>query len=216
MKFKTLQGWKIPSLFTMKQGTQWLRAKQVYSKVSGRWVRTADYHNVMAFEARCISTDAAINAFAYETIWKGDLLIESGDTLEYELYSNTGEGRAGLDFLFPTEKLRHFDVKDQNGIAIHPAQFISEQTLRWHRRVFSLNVVAGMRTSSAACCIETDQPGLRRIYIRNAFIRRADGTIKLSLTNDGLNWPAHEAWVGAGYSLYEFVWKGYIGPLNLE
>lgn len=216
MKFKTTQGWKVPTLFTLRQGATWLKAKQVFSKVGSGWVRTADYNNVLVFEARCVSTNWAVNSHAYETIWKGDLLIESGDTLEYELYSDTGDNQAGLDFQFPTEKLRHFPITDQNGVGVHPAQGVNEQTLRWHRRVFSLNAVAGMRASSAACAIERDVPGLRRIYIRNAFIRRANGSIKLSLTNEGLQWPTQEAWIGGAYTLYEFVRKGYVGPLNLE
>jgi len=214
MRIKLPNAWKIPAMLRLKRAGVWTPANQVFAKNSGTWKKTADYNPVFRFVANC--TTAGLNAYAYETVWKGSMLIETGDTFEFEVYSDTNSAMVGIDFFFPAEKMRHFDIRDQNNQPIHPASNIQTLTQRWHKRVFSLNPVAGMTASSGAICIENDEVRLHRVYFRNARIRRANGTVKWDLTGNGYNFGSHEAWVGAGYNGYTFISKGVTDPLNLD
>lgn len=216
MRIKRPGGWTIPKFLRIKQGATWKPAKQVFSKRDGFWFRTADYNPALLFDVYCNSADGNQNSYAYDTIWKGSFVVETGDTLEYEIHGTTPMG--GIDIDFGIENMRSLGIADQDGVNAHPGHIKWAQVYGWHKRVFSLNSIVGQRGTSMACSIEDDQPGWHHIYVRNVLLRNSSGQIKINFLEDVGYFPAQEAWYGAGslYHNYIFQTKVLGDPLNLD
>lgn len=214
MKIKTSTLWRIPNALRFKQQNMWKQAIQVFAKQGGRWVKTADYNPALFFDTHCHTTNGGVNSYAYDTIWKGNFVVEAGDTFEFEIYATTPF--ATLDIDFGVERLRHLPVVDQYGKRIHAAELVLEQANRWHHRVFNLDPIVGYVGTSTACAIEDDQPGWRHLFARNAYIKNRFGQIKVDFLRDVGFFAPHEPWPGGGYANYSFQTKSLVSSANFD
>jgi len=159
------------------------------------------------------------NCYYYNQFAADIVTIAIGDKLVYDVMTNHVNVRTGIDALTnaqpnsPDYSLRDWGViytdpnsprgiKDQNGLASHPATDLSAVALnKWYHREFDLTPCAGKTFRKWTMAHEADVAGDFSARYRDVYIVDKTGKIKATLFKDVLKMP--------GNSNTEFGASGY-------
>ena len=132
---------------------------------------------ILALEATY--DEANIHGYAYIDIWAGEMLIEAGMFLEFQvaMFSGNPTFKGTVD-LHATDdgNLRDSGATDQNGVSAHPSADLSGFARdKWHHRKISLDALAGKTLDGAMIATESNEhlAGIFRVYVDN--IQITDG-----------------------------------------
>jgi len=134
--------------------------------------------SMLALQA--VYDEANIHGHAYIDIWKGNLVIEAGQFLEFQVAMFSGNpvfsGSVDLHTL-EGDTLGGSEAKDQNGVSAHPSADLSEYARdEWYHRKISLDALAGKTLNVVMIATDSDahDAGMFRVYVDN--IQITDGT----------------------------------------
>lgn len=189
MRIKLASVWKRAVSLAVKVSGSWRTVNNGWVNVAGTWRKF--YPPNPALYLAGVGGLVAGNCFHYETISRLQFTVETGDQLVFEVYMGPNTVSGGLDAAYEdgsgTKYLRGVALVDQNGAGIHPGQSLSAGV--WHNRIFGLNPLVGAVVTLWAMVHEDDSGGWHEIYIRNARILRADGSLKMEIFINTLNVP---------------------------
>ena len=133
---------------------------------------------ILALEA--VYDEANVHGHTYIDIWSGEMLIEAGMFLEFQvaMFSGNPTFRGTVD-LHTTDggNLRDSGTTDQNGVSAHPATDLSEHARdRWYHRTISLDALVGKTIDGATIATDSNEhsAGLFRAYVDNIQITDGD------------------------------------------
>lgn len=195
--------WKKVAALTVKVAGVWKPVTTGWVKVAGVWKKMYPLNPAIFLNG--VSSGAG-NCFHYETISRLQFPVVAGDQLVYDMYLGANTVSGGLDAAYEdgtgTKYLRGVALVDQKGWGIHPGQSVTDAQGKWFTRTFNLNLLVGATVTLWAIVHEDDAGGWHEIYIRNARILRADGSLKMEIFINTLNVPEMATFQGTsnGYS----------------
>ena len=136
---------------------------------------------MLALEATYDEADTL--GYTYVDTWAGDMLIEEGMFLEFQvaMYSGNPTFKGTVDLHTSDDgNLRDSQSVDQNGLSAHPNTDLSEYAKdKWYHRTISLDALAGKTLDGAMIATESREhsSGLFRVYVDN--IQITDGNYTL-------------------------------------
>lgn len=201
----------------------WKRGAGIGVRVSGVWKPvTSGWVNVQGvwkpFEvsppsirlAGTSQESSVQNRYHYETVSQAQVVVASGDRLQFEVYlgPDTRTGSMEGHFTRPgggIELMRDnsLGIKDQNNFRLHPATFIDSLALaQWYARDFDISVIAGATIDLWAVVIEDDALGDHSAYFRNIKVVDVNGAVKLTIFSDTLTVPGLSTFIATsnGYA----------------
>lgn len=123
--------------------------------------------------------EANVHGHTYVDIWAGEMLIEEGMFLEFQvaMFSGNPTFKGTVDLhTADGANLRDSGANDQNGLSAHPAIDISDFARdQWYHRKISLDTLAGKTIDGAMIATDSNDhdAGLFRLYMDN--IQITDG-----------------------------------------
>jgi len=142
----------------------------------------------LRFSANCLSTSG--NSYAYDIINYNSVTIQSGDTLEFEIYieNDANEYRASIGAAISDgSNLRDKNIVDQNGFRTHPSDELTGYAdNKWYARVFDLSSLSGLSLNNWTVGIEADTQSLTHAYYRKVFIKDIDGNVRFTIYDGSL------------------------------
>ena len=129
------------------------------------------------------------NCYTYYKIASPNYVIQAGDYLEYDVFSDLGntnglcDGGCELDFSDSTNG-RGFSILDQNNLSLLQSDHSAYSKGRWYHRKHSLANVVGKTISSFDLVEETDVAGTYTYYYRKIIITNG-GNIKVVIWQGG-------------------------------
>ena len=127
--------------------------------------------------------EAGVLGYSYVDIWAGDLLIETGMFLEFQvaMYSGNPTFRGTVDLHTSDDgNLRDSLAVDQNGFSAHPDTDLSQYARdAWYHRTISLDALAGKTLDGAMIATESSEHsgGMFRVYVDNIQITDSNYTL---------------------------------------
>ena len=160
--------------------------------------------------------EAGVLGYTYVDIWAGDMLIEEGMFLEFQvrMFSGNPTFRGTVDLHTSDDaNLRDSETADQNGLSAHPDTDLSQYARNgWYHRTISLDALAGKTLDGAMIATESKDHsgGMFRVYVDNIQITDSDyalltiysGEETVSITSENTATDTSFAGV-AGMSNYE-------------
>lgn len=204
MRIKVISTWKKVIGAAVKVAGQWRTVTNGYVKVAGVWKKMYPLNPALFLNG--VGGGVAGNCFHYETISRLQFTVAAGDQLVYDMYLGANTVSGGLDAAYEdgtgTKYLRSVTLVDQNNKGFHPGGSIPDAQGKWYTRVFNIGGLAGSVITLWAIVHEDDGGGWHEIYIRNARILRADGSLKMEIFIDTLNVPEMATFQGTsnGYT----------------
>lgn len=190
MRINVSSVWKKVAALSVKVAGQWKPVTTGWVKVAGVWKKMYPLNPALFLNG--VSSGAG-NCFHYETIQRNQFVVAAGDQLVYDMYLGPNTVSGGLDAAYEdgtgTKYLRGVALVDQNNKGIHPGGSIVEAQGKWYTRVFNIGGLVGSTITLWAIVHEDDAAGWHEIYIRNARILRADGSLKMEIFINTLNVP---------------------------
>jgi len=129
---------------------------------------------------QAVYNEANVHGHAYVDIWKGSMVIEAGQFLEYQVAMFSGnpvfKGSVELHTLEGVT-LGGSGATDQNDVSAHPSTDLSEHARdEWYHRKISLDALAGKTLDVIMIATESDahNAGVFRVYVDN--IQITNGT----------------------------------------
>lgn len=144
---------------------------------------------ILALEASF--NEANVHGHAYVDIWAGEIVIEAGMFLEYQISMFSGNPTFNSSVDLHTSdggNLRDSGSVDQNGITAHPGAELSGHARdQWYHRQISLDALVGKTVDGATLAVDSNEhfAGLFRSYADN--IQITDGTYALLTIYAGEN-----------------------------
>jgi hypothetical protein len=135
--------------------------------------------------------EANVHGHAYVDIWAGEIVIEAGMFLEYQIAMFSGNPTFSSSVDLHTSdggNLRDSGSVDQNGISAHPGSELSGHAKdQWYHRQISLDALVGKTVDGATLAVDSGKhfAGLFRSYADN--IQITDGTYALLTIYAGEN-----------------------------
>lgn len=191
MRINISSVWKKVTTLAVKVAGQWTPVTTGWVKVAGVWKKMYPLNPALFLNG--VGGLVAGNCFHYETISRLQFVVATGDQLVYDMYLGANTVSGGLDAAYEdgtgTKYLRSAALVDQNNKGVHPGGSIAEAQGKWYTRVFNLDILAGATVTLWAMVHEDDAGGWHELYIRNACILRADGSLKMEIFINTLNVP---------------------------
>lgn len=144
---------------------------------------------ILALEASF--NEANVHGHAYVDIWAGEIVIEAGMFLEYQIAMFSGNPTFNSSVDLHTSdggNLRDSGSVDQNGVSAHPGAELSGHARdQWYHRQISLDALVGKTVDGATLAVDSNEhfAGLFRSYADN--IQITDGTYALLTIYAGEN-----------------------------
>lgn len=180
----------------------------------------------MEFRASCDGTSTDGNAYYYNAFSDKHVTIAIGDKLVYDMMQNSDVAIVGLDGVTDKDpnlnvgrySLRDWGapnppaIKDQNGIRIHPAQYLGGRAVnQWYHREFDLTPCAGETFVRWSMAYEGEAAGDFYTRYRDIYILDKNGAIKAVLFKDKIDLPNSTS-TEAGASGYTNLSKTLYDP----
>lgn len=143
------------------------------------------------------------NTYYYDAFTDVAVTIAAGDRLVYDILMDSANARVGIDAITnanPNTDPNHYSfrdwlqplgvIKDQNGLAIHPATDLGGRGVgAWYHRDFDLSQAAGYTFNKWSLAYEGEIPGTFYTRFKEVYILDKNGKVKATLFKDSIKLP---------------------------